>query len=180
MPATSTARSTPGAGSTRSRPAWSPVCTSTRAGKISFEKYATKWEGEQIAGEAGTRITDNALRVHLIPALGSYAMVSVRRSHIQALFKKLSEQLGPGSVRNVYDVLVRVMTAAVEDKVIAVTPCKRITLPSMPDEEFTPLTVAQVEAMLGAMLPYIRAAIIVLAGSGLRIGASSVSASSPG
>jgi integrase len=141
-----------------------------RAGKISFEKYATKWEGEQIAGEAGTRITDNALRVHLIPALGSYAMASLRRSHIQALFKKLSEQLGPGSVRNVYDVLVRVMTAAVEDKVIAVTPCKRITLPSMPDEEFTPLTVAQVEAMLGAMPPYIRTAIVVLAGSGLRIG----------
>ncbi|MFG2502369.1 tyrosine-type recombinase/integrase [Streptomyces sp. NPDC048441] len=141
-----------------------------RAGKISFEKYATKWEGEQIAGEAGTRITDNALRVHLIPVLGSYAMASLRRSHIQALFKKLSEQLGPGSVRNVYDVLVRVMTAAVEDKVIAVTPCKRITLPSMPDEEFTPLTVAQVEAMLGSMPPYIRTAIVVLAGSGLRIG----------
>jgi integrase len=141
-----------------------------RAGKISFEKYATRWEGEQIAGEAGTRITDNALRVHLIPALGSYAMASLRRSHIQALFKKLSEQLGPGSVRNVHDVLVRVMTAAVEDKVIAVTPCKRITLPSMPDEEFTPLTVAQVEAMLGAMPPYIRTAIVVLAGSGLRIG----------
>jgi integrase len=141
-----------------------------RAGKISFEKYATKWEGEQIAGEAGARITDNALRVHLIPALGSYAMASLRRSHIQALFKKLSEQLGPGSVRNVHDVLVRVMTAAVEDKVIAVTPCKRITLPSMPDEEFTPLTVAQVEAMLGAMPPYIRTAIVVLAGSGLRIG----------
>ncbi|MGW0831741.1 tyrosine-type recombinase/integrase [Streptomyces prunicolor] len=141
-----------------------------RAGKISFEKYATKWEGEQIAGEAGARITDNALRVHLIPALGSYAMASLRRSHIQALFKKLSEQLGPGSVRNVHDVLVRVMTAAVEDKVIAVTPCKRITLPSMPDEEFTPLTVAQVEAMLGAMPSYIRTAIVVLAGSGLRIG----------
>jgi integrase len=40
----------------------------------------------------------------------------------------------------------------------------------MPDEEFTPLTVAQVEAMLGAMPPYIRTAIVVLAGSGLRIG----------
>ncbi|WP_405931072.1 tyrosine-type recombinase/integrase [Streptomyces sp. NBC_00827] len=141
-----------------------------RAGKISFEKYATKWEAEQIAGEAGTRITDNALRLHLIPALGPYAMASLRRSHIQALFKKLSEKLGPGSVRNVYDVLVRVMTAAVEDKVIPVTPCKRITLPPIPDDEITPPTVAQVEAMYGAMPPYIRSAIVVLAGSGLRIG----------
>ncbi|MEV5977243.1 site-specific integrase [Streptomyces sp. NPDC052114] len=141
-----------------------------RAGRISFEKYAAKWEAEQIAGEAGTRITDNALRVHLTPALGSYAMASLRRTHIQALFKKLSEQLGPGSVRNVYDVLVRVMTAAVEDKVIPASPCKRITLPPIPDEEVTPPTVAQVEAMATAMPPYIRAAIIALAGSGLRIG----------
>ncbi|MCX4586923.1 tyrosine recombinase XerC [Streptomyces sp. NBC_01481] len=141
-----------------------------RAGRISFEKYATKWEGEQIAGEAGTRITDNALRVHLIPALGSYAMASLRRTHIQPPFKKLSEQLGPGSVRNVYDVLVRVMMAAVEDQVMAASPCKRITLPSMPDEEITPPTVAQVNAMAGVMPPYIRAAIVVLAGSGLCIG----------
>lgn len=141
-----------------------------RAGKISFEKYATKWEAEQIAGEAGTRITDNALRVHLIPALGSYAMVSLRRTHIQALFKKLSEQLGPGSVRNVYEVLVRVTAAAVEDKVIAASPCKRITLPPVTDEEIAPPTIAQVEAMSEAMPPYIRAAIVVLAGSGLRVG----------
>ncbi|MFJ8308765.1 MULTISPECIES: tyrosine-type recombinase/integrase [unclassified Streptomyces] len=141
-----------------------------RAGKISFEKYAAKWEGEQIAGEAGARITDNALRVHLIPALGSYAMASLRRTHIQALFKKLSEQLGPGSVRNIYDVLVRVMTAAVEDKVIPTSPCKRITLPLITDEEITPPTVAQVRAMAAVMPPYLRAAIVVLAGSGLRIG----------
>lgn len=141
-----------------------------RAGKISFEKYASKWEGELIAGEAGTRITDNALRIHLIPALGSYAMASIRRSHVQALFKDLSERLGPGSVRNVYDVLVRVMSAAVEDRVIPVSPCKRITLPAAPDEEVTPPTVQQVEAMVREMPPYLRAAVVLLAGSGLRIG----------
>jgi integrase len=68
------------------------------------------------------------------------------------------------------DVLVRVMTAAVEDKVIASSPCRRITLPPMPDEEVTPPTVAQVQAMAREMPPYIRAAIVTLAGSGLRIG----------
>ncbi|WP_405850024.1 site-specific integrase [Streptomyces niveus] len=141
-----------------------------RAGKISFEKYATQWQGQQIAGEAGTRITDNALRLHLIPALGAYAMVSLRRTHIQALFKKLSEQLGPGSVRNVYDVLVRVVTAAVDDKVIAASPCKRITLPPLSDDEVAPPTVAQVQEMAEVMPPYLRAAIVVLAGSGLRVG----------
>ncbi|MFF2959644.1 tyrosine-type recombinase/integrase [Streptomyces sp. NPDC057963] len=141
-----------------------------RAGRITFEKYAKKWEESLIASEAGERITDNALRLHLVPALGSRAMAAIRRNDIQVLFKNLSELLGPGSVRNVYDVLVRVMTAAVEDKVIASSPCRRITLPPTSDEEVTPPTVAQVEAMARVMPPYIRAAIVTLAGSGLRIG----------
>ncbi|MFF7437372.1 tyrosine-type recombinase/integrase [Streptomyces sp. NPDC008122] len=141
-----------------------------RAGRITFEKYAKKWEESLIASEAGERITDNALRLHLVPALGSRAMAAIRRNDIQVLFKNLSEQLGPGSVRNVYDVLVRVMTAAVEDKVIASSPCRRITLPPTSDEEVTPPTVAQVEAMARVMPSYIRAAIVTLAGSGLRIG----------
>ncbi|GGT32795.1 tyrosine-type recombinase/integrase [Streptomyces purpureus] len=141
-----------------------------QAGRITFEKYAKKWEESLIASEAGERITDNALRLHLVPALGSRAMAAIRRNDLQVLFKSLSEQLGPGSVRNVYDVLVRLMTAAVEDKVIASSPCRRITLPPMPDGEVTPPTVVQVEAMARVMPPYIRAAIVTLAGSGLRIG----------
>ncbi|MGW3117364.1 tyrosine-type recombinase/integrase [Streptomyces sp. NPDC001107] len=141
-----------------------------QAGRITFEKYAKKWEESLIASEAGERITDNALRLHLVPPLGARAMAAIRRNDLQVLFKSLSEQLGLGSVRNVYDVLVRLMTAAVEDKVIASSPCRRITLPTMPDDEVTPPTVAQVEAMARVMPPYIRAAIVTLAGSGLRIG----------
>ncbi|QOV35633.1 site-specific integrase [Streptomyces ferrugineus] len=141
-----------------------------RAGRTTFETYAKKWEESLIASEAGERITDNALRLHLVPALGSRAMAAIRRNDLQVLFKSLSELLGPGSVRNVYDVLVRLMTAAVEDKVIAASPCRRITLPPMPDEEVAPPTVAQVEAIARVMPPYIRAAIVTLAGSGLRIG----------
>lgn len=84
--------------------------------------------------------------------------------------RRRRDQLGPGRVRNVYDVLVRLMTAAVDDKVIASSPCRRTALPAMPDEEVTPPTVEQDEAMPRALPPYIRAAVVTLAGSGLRIG----------
>jgi integrase len=141
-----------------------------RAGRISFATYAERWEESLIVGEAAERITDNALRLHLVPALGARPMAAIRRNDIQVLFKNLSGQLSPGSVRNVYDVLVRVVTAAVEDKVIASSPCRRITLPPMTDEEVAPPTVAQVEAMARVMPPYLRTAVVTLAGSGLRIG----------
>ncbi|WSY84573.1 hypothetical protein OG782_25560 [Streptomyces sp. NBC_00876] len=42
-----------------------------RAGRVTFEKYAERWQGSLIASEAGERITDNALRLHLVPALGA-------------------------------------------------------------------------------------------------------------
>lgn len=87
-----------------------------RAGSITFAKYAERWQGSLIASEAGERITDNALRLHLVPALGVRSLVAIRRNDIQMLFKHLSDQLAPGSVRNVYDVPVRLMTAAVDDK----------------------------------------------------------------
>ncbi|MFJ6695567.1 tyrosine-type recombinase/integrase [Streptomyces sp. NPDC091272] len=141
-----------------------------RAGRVTFETYAKRWEDSLIAGEARERITDNALRLHLIPALGARTMAAIRRNDVQVLFKALSGQLSSGSVRNVYDVLVRLMTAAVDDKVISETPCRKITLPPLADEEITPPTVAQVAAMVETIPPYIRAAIVVLAGSGLRIG----------
>ncbi|MFE4793826.1 tyrosine-type recombinase/integrase [Streptomyces sp. NPDC056708] len=87
-----------------------------------------------------------------------------------SLFKNLSEQLSPGGVRNVYDVLVRLMAAAVEDKVIASSPCCRITLPPMPEEEVTPPTVAQVEAMARVDAAVHSGGDRHPAGSGLRIG----------
>jgi integrase len=141
-----------------------------RAGRVTFATYAERWTESLIVGEAAARITDNALRVHLVPVLGVRTMAAIRRNDIQVLFKSLSMQLGPGSVRNVHDVLVRLMTAAVEDKVIASSPCRRITLPAMADEEVAPPTFARVEAMVREMPPYLSAAVVALAGSGLRIG----------
>ncbi len=42
-----------------------------RAGRVTFEKNAEKWQGSLIASEAGERISGNALRLHLVPALGA-------------------------------------------------------------------------------------------------------------
>jgi integrase len=94
----------------------------------------------------------------------------VRRGDIQALVKDWSQNYAPGTVRNYYDVLARLFLAAVEDRVIASTPCKRIALPSMRNAEVTPPTVQDVTQIIDSMPDRYRAAAIMLAGSGLRIG----------
>lgn len=141
-----------------------------KAGRTQLRTYAAGWERAQVGSEAQARIIDNALRLHILPKLGDNPIASVRRSDVQGLVKELSQRLGPGSVRNIYDVLARIMVAAVDDKVIASTPCRRIALPAMPDVEVVPPTVEQVRALAEEVPPRFRAAVVMLAGSGLRIG----------
>jgi hypothetical protein len=62
---------------------------------------------------------------------------------VQALVKALSEELAPGSVRNVYDTLTRLFGAAVDDRIVASSPCRRIALPQLPDAEVIPPTIEQ-------------------------------------
>lgn len=141
-----------------------------RAGRITVAEYATPWAASQVSRAATAAIVDNALRVHILPALGDRAMASVRRSDVQALVKASSERLAPGTVKNIYDTAARLFTAAVEDRVIAHTPCRRIVLPAASDVEVVPPTAEVVWALADAIRPHYRAAVILMAGSGLRIG----------
>jgi integrase len=141
-----------------------------KAGRTLLRTYACDWEANQVGGEASARITDNALRLHILPRLGDRPIGSIQHSAVQGLVKSLTKDLAPGSVRNVYEVLARVMAAAVEDKVIASSPCKKITLPAVPDVEVVPPTIEQVQLLATTIPDRYRAAVVLLAGSGLRVG----------
>jgi len=54
--------------------------------------------------------------------------------------------------------------------VIASSPCQRISLPTETRVEVVPPTAEQVKALAEAISPRYRAAVVTLAGSGLRIG----------
>ncbi|WP_081790224.1 tyrosine-type recombinase/integrase [Nocardioides sp. URHA0032] len=154
-----------------------------KAGRETLRAYATRWEALQVASEGTRRITDNALRVHILPTLGDRKIASIRRSDVQAFVKALEAKeirpatddlpartLGAGSIRNIYEVLQRVLDAAVEDRVIATSPCRRIALPKDHDDEVEIPTVEEVEKVRAALDERWRVIPVVLAGSGLRIG----------
>ncbi len=141
-----------------------------RAGRVTFKEYALGWQESHIGREGTARIVDNALRVHILPALGHMPIASLRRSDVQALVKTLNGTLAPGSVRNVYDVLSRVLSAAVEDRVLGRSPCSRITLPVLTAAEVVPPSAKDVSALSSAVAGRYRALVVLLAGSGLRIG----------
>lgn len=141
-----------------------------KAGRISVRDYAKGWEAAQVGGDGTTRVNDNALRVHLLPRLGDLPMRGVRRSHVQAVVKAMSETHAAATVQLVYGVASRMFSAAVDDRVIPASPCHKIALPRESAGEPVPPTVEQVAAMADKIGERYRAAVVTLAGSGLRIG----------
>ena len=132
--------------------------------------YAAKWEKVQVGRDSTLSVTDNAVRLHINPALGDRRIGSIRQSDIQGLVKTLEgKNLAAGTVRNIYDTAARIFASAVDDRVIPSSPCRRIKLPKDDKGEVVPLTLAQVRALEVGMGD-LGAAVITLAGSGLRIG----------
>jgi integrase len=154
-----------------------------RAGRELLSAYATRWQSIQVSSPGTARIVDNALRRHILPRLGGQRIANIRRSDVQAFVKWLQTRelrpatdrqaartLSAGSVRNIYEVLARVMDAAVEDRVIAISPCRRIALPKDHDDEVGVPSLDEIELVRGALGERWQAVPVVLAGSGLRVG----------
>jgi integrase len=132
--------------------------------------YAAKWEKVQVGRDSTLSVTDNAVRLHINPAMGDRRIGSIRQSDIQGLVKTLEgKNLAAGTVRNIYDTAARIFASAVDDRVIPSSPCRRIKLPKNDKGEIVPLSLAQVRALEVGM-GTLGAAVIALAGSGLRIG----------
>lgn len=143
-----------------------------KAGRATLASYAASWEAIQVSSEGTQRIVDNALRLHILPELGTHPLSAIRPTMVQALVKKLSADKGlsPGTIHGIYHVLTQVLAAAVDDRLISATPCRRITLPRLEDEEVVPPTVEQVHAFRAALPERYQAAVVFLAGAGPRIG----------
>jgi integrase len=146
------------------------VYVDPKAAKTTVRDYAKGWEAAQVGRDATTRVVDNALRLHLLPQLGDLPMGAVRRSHVQAIVKVMSESHSAATVGLVYGVASRMFASAVDDRVIGVSPCRKITLPKGDGVEVVPPTVEQVVTLTEKADARYKAAVVMLAGSGLRIG----------
>ena len=93
-----------------------------REGRVTLRTYAASWRKTLVGRPATLSIVDVALDRHILPRLGDRAVSSLRRSEVQGLVKGVSETLAPSTTRLVYDILSRVMTAAVHDRVISTRP----------------------------------------------------------
>jgi integrase len=105
---------------------------------------------------------------HILPTLGDRPLAAIQRSEVQAWVNATGAALGPNTLRTVYGFVASIFREAVRDRLIAYTPCDRITLPAKVATEVSPLTAEQVMALANAINPRYRALVITGAGTGLR------------
>ena len=140
------------------------------AGRITLQEYATSWQAAQVHRRTTAAAFDSHLRNHILPLLGHRPMGAITRSEIQGWVKSRSEVLAPTTTTLVYSVLRMIFRAAVADRVLAISPCERITLPKAPPREVTPLPAEAVAGLAAAVPERYRALLICAAGTGLRQG----------
>jgi len=128
----------------------------------------TRWDDRKI-DHVRPNATAARLR-HVLPTLGARPMAAVRTTEVRALVTGLSKTLAPSTVEAVYRLVATIFRAAVDDRVIASTPCRNVTLPRPDGAQVVPLSVEEVGRLVEAMPSHYRAGLVAAAGLGLRQG----------
>ena len=143
-----------------------------RAGRVRFADYAGEWLTSQLhLREATGRQYEQALRLRILPVLGGRPLATIKRSDVQSLVNAwAADGASANSVANYFKVLHLIFKSAVLDGLIAKSPCVAIRRPAVEAKQVIPLTVDQVRAIADAIEPRCRAAVLLGAGCGLRLG----------
>ena len=157
-----------------------------RGGNISLKDYAGAWRAMQAHHRPSTAVSlETRLRRQVYPFLGHEQLNRVKPGHIKAWVAwLLTEQVvdfGDGTpvlrpayaastVNITHGVLSGMFADAVANKVLRENPCEGTRLPD--DDEgppIVPLNREEVRAIHAAMPEHLRAAVVLAAGTGLRV-----------
>jgi len=114
---------------------------------------------------------------HVLPAFADVEVARLSQIAVREWVARLStrggragQPLSPSQVRQAYGALRQLMAAAVDNQLVLVSPCRRVSLPRLPDTEPRILTPGQVEALAAGLPDGLRVLPLLLAYGGLRIG----------
>jgi integrase len=141
-----------------------------RAGKL--PRDAARW----LATKQATKRPSTAdlyateLRSHVLPAFAGMPLPDITRRDVQEWVNALAAAgLAPATVRHAYRAVFKsVLNDAIDDGLLARSPCHRIELPAAVLPAIEPLTPAQILTLATLIDPRYRAMVLLAAGCGLR------------
>ncbi|MFD9999827.1 tyrosine-type recombinase/integrase [[Kitasatospora] papulosa] len=145
-----------------------------RAARVTFKGYAEKWLKAHNADLSSQIVTEQRLRLHAFPILGTRPLSSFRPEHLRELVSTLEANPGVSGAyaRNIYGDVRAVLSAAVDDGLLPRNPCsaKSVRPPTVERRRVVPWLPAQVQAVREALTERYRAMVDTGAGCGLRQG----------
>ena len=140
-----------------------------RGGEISFAEWCD-WYFEGATHKRATTMARDRMvtRVHLLPALGTSALIDITPVHVRRLVAKMTESLAPTTVRTNYGVLRAILAAAVEADLLVRSPCRGIRMPPHERKEVRFLSPHEFERLADAMPLEYRPMVYVAGVLGLR------------
>lgn len=148
------------------------------AGRATLDQYAQAWlRGHARLAKRTREIYESQLRLHVlpvidpsVPALGPVAMADLTPALVRQWFAALVAGHSPSVAAKAYTRLRQILTAAVNDEVIAKNPCRieRGGVEHPPEQRFA--TMAELAALAGAVPDRYRALVLCAGLGGLRQG----------
>src|SRR4029453_2299698 len=146
--------------------------TNPALGRIRFSAWVEEWQQTTNNVRPTTAVRDRMLLDrYLLPRFGPLPLASIGQRDVRAWVTELSAKgLAQATVHECYQILTKILAAAVEGGMISRSPCRQIPLPKIERAEMRFLTVAEVRRLAVAVGPGYRALILLGAYGGLRIG----------
>ena len=143
-----------------------------RRAAVTFGTAAARW----LATKQATKRPSTAdlyateLRCHVLPAFAGMPLPDISRRDVQDWVNTLAASgLAPATVRHAYRAVFKsVLNDAIDDGLLARSPCHRIELPAAVLSAIEPLTPAQILTLADLIDPRFRAMVWLGAGCGLR------------
>ncbi len=141
-----------------------------RAGRVTLSDYASRWLANRTDIRPSTRAKyGQLLGQHIFPTLGRHHLASLSPSLVRSWHAELSGR-HPAAASNAYRLLSTICRTAVNDELVAKSPCRVAGAGIDRAKERVVASVAEVEAATAAALPQWRLAILLAAWCQLRRG----------
>jgi integrase len=144
-----------------------------QGGRLTVRQHAERWLAS-LTMDPGTFVsTEQRIRLHVLPHLGSRALGSLRPTHIREWLRKLQDGgVAPTYQRVIFANLSTMLTAAVDDRLIAENPCRSssVRAPKLDPRRIVPWSRDRVLAVRSALPEQHRAMVDLAGGCGLRQG----------
>jgi hypothetical protein len=120
--------------------------TDPALGRVLFKEWLAEWWTTTTNLRPTTRARDEMLlRRYAVPRFGDLALAAISQRDVRAWVAELSTRgLAPATVVKAYQLLGKVMGAAVDAGMVMQSPCRRVPLPKVEREEMRFLTPAEI------------------------------------